>query len=169
MIGKALNPFYRARQGAVAVEFGLIAIPLFALLLGIFEIGLIFLTQTSFERRLDLAARMIRTGQAHEANWSRADFSEFMCDGLFLSGDCDADLRFTVEELNNPASARNAARGALRQDSLFIPGDANSVILIRVELDYSPVISAGGISPMTGVEGQTYTFAAATAFRNEPF
>ena len=53
----------RRGEGAAAVEFALIALPFFALVLVILETGLMMFANAAVQASLTAAARMIRTGQ----------------------------------------------------------------------------------------------------------
>ena len=58
-----LRRFRRDHKGAAAVEFGIIAAPFFALLMGIFQVTVIYFAQSMMETGVAEAARMVRTGQ----------------------------------------------------------------------------------------------------------
>ena len=52
-----------ARDGSVAVEFGLASIPLFILIIGLLEVSLMYASATVLEGGTVMASRLIRTGQ----------------------------------------------------------------------------------------------------------
>jgi Flp pilus assembly protein TadG len=57
----------RKDDGVVAIEFALVAVPFFTLVLGIIEVGLFFTSGSVLQSASVDAARMIRTGQVQAA------------------------------------------------------------------------------------------------------
>ncbi len=62
--GLLLRRFGRDRRGATAIEFALIALPFFALMMAILETFLTFFASQTIETAVNRGARLIRTGQA---------------------------------------------------------------------------------------------------------
>ena len=82
-------------DGAVAVEFGILAIPFFAIVFAIFETSLTFFAQQVLESALQDATRYILTGQsqAQTLDWNQAKFRQAVCSrtfGLFSCSGTDA-------------------------------------------------------------------------------
>ena len=55
----------RAREGAAAVEFAMVALPFFVLLYSLIELGLVFMIDAVAENAVVDATRLVRTGQAY--------------------------------------------------------------------------------------------------------
>lgn len=159
----------RSKHGATAVEFALIAAPLFALIVGLLEVGLIFLSQTSFERQVDQAARLVRTGQAQQLGWQLSDFKSAVCGQLIIGSDCQNNLRLDIRPLANAGGAQALASAAIGASGSIDLGATEEVVLVRAELDYEPLFSAGGLGPLSGAGGTPFSFSAAVMVRNEPF
>lgn len=82
-------------DGAVAVEFGILAIPFFAIILAIFETALTFFAQQVLESALQDSTRYILTGQsqAQSLNWDQTKFRQAICSrtfGLFACNGTEA-------------------------------------------------------------------------------
>src|SRR5579864_3816577 len=75
----AVDRLCRCRRGATAVEFALIAVPFFALLIAICQTGLIFLAQEELQTATSQAARLILTGQAQKQGLSAGQFQQDVC------------------------------------------------------------------------------------------
>lgn len=159
----------RDRSGVATLEFALFTIPFMALLVGLIEIGMIFLAQTGFERQTDVAARMIKTGQAQNQAWSQNEIARLICSGLFAGSSCTQNIRIDVRPLGNASQTRNFSDQRIEETSALNFGASNDIVIIRAEYHYQPFFSAGGVSPLTGANGEPYVFSAAMAFRNEPF
>jgi Flp pilus assembly protein TadG len=112
VFAKELKSRFRADgRGAVAVEFGIVAIPFFALLLAIFQTALVFFTGQVLDTALRDSSRLIMTGQAQ--NMSAANFATgpngvcsritalFNCVAAYNAGTLQIDIR-------SPASFANA-------------------------------------------------------------
>lgn len=70
---RAVDRFSRAREGATAVEFGLVALPFLALSGASLEAGLTFFGQSILQQAVTDAGRQIYTGQFQTANVGTTD------------------------------------------------------------------------------------------------
>ncbi len=78
----------RNDRGATAIEFAIVAVPFFMLVLGTIGIGLYFFTTNSLEHGVEAAARKIRTGEAQKSGLTVGDFKQSVCDGAGSYIDC---------------------------------------------------------------------------------
>lgn len=79
----------RCQSGATAVEFALVGLPLFLLILGVIEFGRAFFLQNDLSYVADVAARQILIGQVGQS-LSEADAAARLDDAVranFKSGD----------------------------------------------------------------------------------
>ena len=72
----------KADRGSNAVEFALLALPFFGLILGVVQLGIIFLANQSLDAAVDSAAREIRTGQVRSGEVGLAAFRTSLCDRI---------------------------------------------------------------------------------------
>ena len=84
--------FRRDENGAVAVEFGMVALPFFALLFSIIEISLSFFSNQILETAVSEASRLIMTGQAQNSGMTALQFRTAVCDHLPAMFDCENNL-----------------------------------------------------------------------------
>jgi len=89
--------FLKDSRGANTVEFALLALPFFGLLLGVVQLGLIFLTGQSLDQAVDTAAREIRTGQVRSINTAVNTFRADLCDDIPIIMDCESTLEVSVQ------------------------------------------------------------------------
>ena len=169
---RGLQRFRRDSRGATAVEFGLVAIPFFALMMAILETFLLFFASQTIETATNRGARLIRTGQAQTAGMTEADFKTEICSAMAGLFNCSANLRVDVRtyeffdnvDLTQPVDDD----GNLIEDFIFQPGDAGDVVVVRAFYEW-PIhtnILGLGLASLANVK---HLIAAATAFRNEPF
>ena len=65
---KRFGQWFSGTEGTTAIEFALLAVPFFTLIMGIIEMSIMFATASIFEGATGTAARMIRTGQIQQSS-----------------------------------------------------------------------------------------------------
>jgi len=168
-----LGRFGRARKGATAVEFALIATPFFFLLFAIVEITMVFFTSTALDQANMDVARKIRTGEFQSTGASSADFVTQVCDNMSglitCNGNVSVDIRtfkgFGDVVVNNPINANGKlAKGSFQ----FNPGNAGDIVLVRVFYTWqlnTPMIG----NVFANLSDNRRLIVSSLAFRNEPF
>jgi Flp pilus assembly protein TadG len=167
-----LKRFGRARRGATAVEFAMVAGPFLALVFGIFELGMMLLVSTTLDSSAQEEARAVRTGQFQSAGGSAASFKSDICDHLgWLAADCNANLYVDVRtfptfaQVNGPWPVTN---GVIDPGQLtFQTTSACQIVLARAF--YNWTLLAPDLSGIAHLAGNKVLLSAAFAFRNEPF
>lgn len=166
--------FWRARDGAAAVEFALVALPFMFMLFAILEIALIFTIDSVLDNATVETGRLVRTGQASAMSMTTADqFKEELCDRMIIfEGPCldpgttAIDVRIIPQfdvDLDNPAADGEFAAG----ETQFTPGGPGNLILVRVWYK-QPIITAFLAPGSQELLSGKRILASTTAFRNEP-
>lgn len=162
------------RHGSAAVEFAMVALPFLALLMGIFEIGMIYLVSITLENATSDVARQIRTGQLQTAGGATATtFTNSICGELsWLGSSCTSNLYVDVRTFASFSSISQTSpiqNGKVNSSNLqFSMGTAGQVVLVRTFYQwtlFTPVLD--GISAQLS-NGSTLITATA-AFQNEPY
>lgn len=135
-----IKSWFTKEDGAVAVEFSMLAIPFIFLLIGIMEICLMFASNSVLDGATQDAARLVRTGQAQQSNGNPEDvFADRLCEKASVLIDC-GDLQFEVIEMPRFADFGSFGASFDKEGNLqsrgFEPGGVNSVNLIRVIYRY---------------------------------
>ena len=60
--------YRRSQSGVTAIEFAMVAPPFFALMMAIFEVGIMLFSEYVIEHGVSKASRMIRTGEVQTAD-----------------------------------------------------------------------------------------------------
>jgi Flp pilus assembly protein TadG len=167
-----LRRFARARQGATAVEFAMIALPFLTLVFATLELGMMFVLSTKLESSAQDAARTVRTGQFQTAGQAQADYKNAICNNLgWLAGDCQTNLYLDVRTFPTFAAVTAAppvTNGAVDPSKMaFQPGVACSIVLARAF--YNWTLLAPDLSGVSHLNGDKVLLTAASAFRNEPY
>ncbi len=164
--------FAGSEKGATAVEFGIVALPFFLLLMAILETGMVFYAQSTMDGAMKEAARMIRTGEAQKNNWSQADFRNKMCTAVSGLFGCTENLKIEVLSFPDataitlpPALDNN---GDLKNAFSYSPGAPNDTVVVRVFYSWDLIMSIPGIG-LSNMNGNKRLLTAAAAFKNEPF
>ena len=162
------------RRGASAVEFALVAPPLFLLLVGLFEVCLIFFVSGVLEQGARDAARTLRTGEFQAGSEINADtFRTNICTSMADLFDCEANLAIDVRRVSGFPTIQDSAPldsdGKLDRTNFgFDPGGADDIVIVNVYYEWpliTPMISA----PMANLPGGRRLLVSSQAFRNEPF
>lgn len=183
-----LAAFRRDARGVTAIEFGIIAAPLFGLIFAIMQSSLAFFMQQGLRAALDAAARQVLTGEANN-NTAIVDGASFrnqlICNRGILPGfmTC-ANIVVDVR----PSSTSNFS-GMQKSDvnSSFMPNGAQytagqpcQIMIVRAVYpmpSFLPLITWGAnfsfvqnITGLTMYNGKLVNMlTAASVFRNEPF
>ena len=171
-----LGRLWRNRRAATAVEFALIALPFVMLLIGIVEIGMVFMVASALESATDVAARQIRIGamQSQTTAPTAATFKTAVCGQMvWLAGVCTSNLEVDVRTftqfqsiaLPNPVSGGALLAQPQLQFSLGGPG---SIVLVRTYLPWTLIAPMLDKMATQTSNGQIIISATAT-FRNEPY
>jgi Flp pilus assembly protein TadG len=167
-----LARFRRDENGATAVEFGLIALPFFAILFAIIQAGLVFFAGQVLDSAVANASRLIRTGQAQQQNFDAAKFKDQICeqvDALFSCPDLKIDVQrfktFGDVDLSPPI---DKATGNFKMDPKYQPGDGGDIVVVRTFYEWPVFTKLLGFD-LTNLANGNHLLSAVTAFRNEPF
>ncbi|KKB77029.1 hypothetical protein VW29_18880 [Devosia limi DSM 17137] len=174
------NRFARDERGVTMIEFGLLAVPFFAILGAILETSVVFLAGQVLDSSVNNASRLIRTGQA--GNFTIERFQKTICDNLYgMFRDCD-QLRinvnnvtdFTSTIITSPIVTPCAAECSWAIPAQYDPGQGGSIIMVRVYykwpviLNWPDALLPGGFTLADQPDGSRL-LGAVRIFRNEPF
>jgi hypothetical protein len=173
--GPVLRRWRSDDQGVTALEFGMVAAPFFMLLFGIIGIGLYFFTTFTLENAVEQASRILRTGQAQQANMTAEQFKTKICELVPGFVDCAGKLKVNVKSFEDseditPASLPRCLDGGgnLSSATEYDPGGASKVVLVWVcfEWEFAKSIPFLNFSDMSS-GGRL--IQATTTFRSEPY
>ncbi|MCH8488418.1 MAG: pilus assembly protein [Oceanicaulis sp.] len=163
--------FIKAREGATAVEFALIAGPFFLLLMGLIEIALFFFASTMIETATTEAARDIRTGEVLVSGDGPEEFRNRICARAGRILDC-ARIQVDVRRVDSFGAAELGAQvneGGLDSSGFgFEPGGPGEIVVVRAVYEW-PLIAPGQFNGLANLPGNKRLIIASAAFRNEQF
>ncbi len=148
-LAKWASCFRADRQGAVAVEFSLVAIPFLALLFAIFQTMLVLFAGQTLDTALQDSTRLILTGQAQ--TMSAANFATgpnglcsrvaalFNCTAAYNAGTLQIDIRtpssFANAVLTPPTISGNTLNwGTSNGQPLYSNPGPGQIVVVRAAL-----------------------------------
>jgi Flp pilus assembly protein TadG len=178
-----LRRFRRSQDGVVVVEFAMVAVPFFALLLAIFETALMFWTNQVLEESLSQASRSLFTGQSqyrYTAGSPAANAAKFRDDicalapmGLIDCTKLSVDVRTYASFADagtGTAASNPVAGGALNTTGFtYNQPQRNDIVVVRAVLDYKLFLTSWASAALANIGPGRHGIVASMAFRAEPF
>ena len=169
---RTIRRFRRARDGAVAVEFGIVAVPFFGLMFTIIETGLVFFAGQILETAVADSGRLVLTGQAQAGGLSRAQFTTALCNATPGMLDC-AQIRFDMRPLASFGGAVPPvpmSGGDLDESGFqFNCGAPSEIIMLRAFYRYPVYTSILGPGLGNILSNSKRLLMGVSTWRNEPF
>ena len=179
-LAATVKRFALARRGAVAIEFALVGIPFFMLILGIMTVGFVLFCSSTLDSATQRAARQIMVGSSQNSSLTAAQFrTNVLCPFLPTTMfDCTkvvVDLQTVTEskeptdwyDFVKPNSSSLIAPPLDNSQASFCMGAGNAYQVLRVVYPLPSYLAAFASSPSV-VQGQ-FIVQATAAFKNEPF
>ena len=165
---------YGSKQdGATAVEFGLLLLPFFMLIMGIIEISMYYANGIILEGAALASSRVVRTGQAQQSGDAQAAFEQAMCDEVGVMMNCD-EIVYEAVSLGSSFAGSMAATPEYDADgnmvsSGFDSGGADEVILIRLSYRHDFLFPLIGDFMEENDNTNSATHISTIVLRTEPY
>jgi Flp pilus assembly protein TadG len=170
---RAVRRFTRHQDGAAAVEFGLIALPFLALTFAILETALVFFAGQTLESAASEGGRLIMTGQAQTAGYSKDQFKTQVCG--FLAGglfDCTNGVYVDVKTFTDFSSVNTSptvTNGNFDTTKMnYTPGGPGCIVAVSLYYQWPIYVSLLGDN-LSNLNGGNRLLEATSVFRNEPY
>ncbi len=171
---KPIARFLVRRDGAVAVEFGLIAIPFFLIIMATVQTAVIYMAQQALETVVEQASRVILTNQA--TNDTRAQFASTVCAQVVALFNCSG-LMINVQNYGTGTSFSSAstsaptltfnAQGQVTNTWQFSPGSQGDIVVVQVMYQWPVFLKPFGYN-LSNLSNGNRLMMATAVFRNEP-
>ncbi len=163
--------FLGCERGTTAVEFALVAMPFFLLLMTTLEYALISFASVALEEGLTQAVREVRTGQIQSSGGGVNRFKSLLCDAAGGLIDCNGELYIDVrpfDHIGDSSSLNPLDRGEIVDGFEYSEGEADQFVLAQVFYvwEFSTPLVGHIFGNMTGGKR---LLSASAFFRNEPF
>jgi Flp pilus assembly protein TadG len=194
LVGRIAAVFCRNKDGATAVEFGLVLAPFAMLLFAIIETALVFFTGQALQTAVTDAARLIMTGQAQSTTvpdgsggtkkYGLGEFKLDVCSRFPVITNCTSSLMLDVRTYASFSAASvstptKVVDGKTEVDNAqlgtWTPGAAGDIVVVRAVIEYPvliPILSFLGSNldlKLANLGNGKRLIMGSAAFRNEPF
>ncbi len=162
----------RGSEGVSFLEFSIVALPLFLILFGILEIGLIFWGQYELDNATLSAARSIRTGQAQTDGTSQTGMIARICGQVSLLPNCTTNLRLNVQNFPNFASVTQptaTSGGKLLTTFTYQPGGPSTVNLVTAFYEWPLIGLLSSLLGTPALSDGNFLLQSSAVFRTEPY
>ncbi len=162
----------RGERGVSMLEFALIAVPLFILIFGILEVGLIFWGTYELDNATLSAARMIRTGQTQNASMSQTQMIAQICSLSSILSNCTGKLQLSVQSFtdfsNVTASSPLDGNGNLKTSFPYQPGAPSTVNLVTSYYEW-PLFNFIALGMLSNLADGNRLLQSSAVFQTEPY
>jgi Flp pilus assembly protein TadG len=165
--------FLADANGATAVEFGLIAAPFIALLVGIIQTFMVLFASQLLETVVTQSSRLILTGQAQAANTTQSGFATLVCQQVKIVFDC-SKLMIDVQSIASFSSSSTVAptltfnaQGQVTNTWQYNPGGPGQIVVVRVMYQWPVFLGPLGFT-LSNLSNGNRLIMASAAFQNEP-
>ena len=187
-LARGVTRLYRARDGATAVEFGLVALPFLALLGGCLENGLVSWEQEILQQAVVEASRQIYTGNFQTTNAGVTDAATLI--SRFRTAICTqpsgaarvtifncGNVRVSVTQASNYASATTVSPVATNANGVsdwnanfqsYTCAGASAIMVVQAAVDIPVFFPLLG-SASSNLPNKRRVLQAATVFKVEPY
>jgi Flp pilus assembly pilin Flp len=164
----------RDRSGATAIEFGILALPFFLLVVAVLETTISFTAEQVMSNTTDNLSRQIRTGQIVPASTDEVAFRTLICDELeiMVPADCPGlhfDLQSYPTFADVPKSIPFASPGVLDTSGFrYEPGGAGTINNLRIIYKW-PVYTDMMKARIAGLKDGRVLLYTTTTWQNEQY
>lgn len=171
--GKFARRFVRQQEGAAAVEFALVATPFLALLFAIIETALVFFAGQTLEAAAADSSRLIMTGQAQTAGFSKEQFKTEVCNRIYGLFDCAGGIHVDVKQYSSFSDASSptspVASGTFDSTKMtYVPGGPGCIEVVTLYYEWPIYVSLLNTN-LANLNGNKRLLVATAVFRNEPY
>lgn len=166
--------FFHNAEGMAAVEFGIVAMPFFAIILAVLQIGIVGFAQQELESGVEQAARLVLTGQVQKQALTQAQFQTKVCASLPVLFKCSnimVDLKSAASFSNANTAAPTLtynAQGGVTNAWAFSPGSQGTIEVLRVMYQWPTFLVPFNLNLANQSNG-TRLLMATAVFQNEPY
>lgn len=170
-----LHRFRRNAAGSTAIEFSMLALPFFALILGTIQLMYLLLVQQQIETAAEAIGRQILIGTVQQQAMTKQQFVTLACSLLPSTLNCnkliiDVQVATTFSDatVSKPDMSGIGNPSATTVLS-YNPGVAGQIVVLRL-LYALPVVKIPGLNLQSAASSYGFAFPMATSvFKNETY
>jgi Flp pilus assembly protein TadG len=166
--------FLRSEDGTTAVEFGLVAAPFIALLMGTIQTFLVFFAGQQLQSIVTQTSRLILTGQAQDQGLSQNAFAQKLCANVVVLFSCSnimidvqAYTSFSSANTGTPTLTYNGS-GQVSNTWQYSPGSPGQIVVVRAMYQWPVFLGPLGFN-LSNLSNGNRLIMASAVFKNEPY
>ena len=149
------------------IEFAIIALPFFLLVIGMLEVGLIFWGGYELDNATLTASRLIKTGQAQQNGYGQTDIVTQICNNVAILSGCASSLTLTVQTVSSFACVANPSQsGCTESSGAYSLGQGSQIQLVTATYEW-PLPSI--VAMLANLPDGNHLIQSTAVFQNEPF
>jgi Flp pilus assembly protein TadG len=173
IITNSIRRFGANQDGAAALEFAIVSIPLFALILASLQTAIVFFEDEALQTATYKSARQLMTGSAQQAGMTQSQFQTAVCANApsFNCGNIMVDVESASSFSSistSPLQPTYNGSGQVTNTWSYNPGGPGDIVIIRVMYDWPVVGGPLGFNLGTQANG-TYLLVGTAVTKNEPY
>lgn len=170
---KRFRRFFRKEDGTATIEFCILFIPMFSMVVMAAELGMIHIRYAMLERAVDSTVRDIRlnTGAAPQHQQIR----DVICERAGFIVECGRDVQIEMILLDpfnwqNPPTDVDCINDTVQVNDPrnFANGGSNQLMFLRVCAQYDPILPHIGMADHWKLDDGQYSLVTTSAFVQEP-
>lgn len=160
-------------RGVTAIEFGILALPFFAVIAAILETSMSFLGAQILDSGVDISVRELRTGQIQSSgDNTMSHYRSVLCDHLYGLFDC-SQLHIDVQKITDFSSATMGSPidpddGTWTLAENYHPGDGSDIVMVKVYYKWPTLLDFYNFNLANTPDGKQL-LSAVRVYKNEPF
>lgn len=161
-------------RGVSAIEFGLVATPLFAIMIAILQTSLTFFAQQTLESAAEKSVRSLMTGNAQAGGKTQAQFKTDVCNNLPSFMKC-SKVMVDVQTATTFSDASTAsptltydAGGNVTNTFKYAPGTAGAINVVRIMYIWDEQKGPLGFD-LSNMSGGARLLLVTSVFKTEPY
>jgi len=166
--------FARDKRATSAVEFAMLALPLFAIILAALQWAIVLMAEQELETAAEQAGRLVMTGQVTSVSGqtgylTQAQFTQKVCSYLVALFNC-SNLMVNMQTASSWANASTSAPSytTLQQNTWsYQTGSVGQVVVVQVMYEWPIISSVFGFN-LANLPNGTRLLMATSVFQNEP-
>ncbi len=175
-LGKTVARFAKERDGATVVEFALIAVPFFLIVMAIVQTAVVFMAQQQLETVTEEASRLVLTNQT--SGMSATNFGQKVCavPGATIMFSC-SKFMVNVQNYGGGTSFSSAVtsapkitfdkNGNVTNTWTFNPGGVGDIVVVQIMYQWPILLKPFGFN-LSNLSNGNRLLLATAVFRNEP-
>ena len=163
-----------SQGGAAALEFSLVAAPFLALLVALFQTGMVFFAGRVLDDVVANSSRYVMTGQAQITGMTQSGFATYVCGQTAALFNCN-NFMINVQNYNSFSAASTSTRtltfnsqNQVTNSWTWSPGNPGDIVVVQVMYQWPVVLGPLNFN-LANLSNGNRLLVSTAVFKNEPY